>query len=168
MTYREFSTLRSYARTFARTEDDADELVLLAYRESLRLGARSTLRILVNYMRLCAKSIRYRSFLTLEEGGKSRLDAFSREKRYLSDAVADGLTLEGVIAADSADPFDDCVSAEFVASLSPRQSQVLSELMAGYSVREICRHLRVSSKTFEAVRASLRELAGKHLLAFSA
>ncbi|MCL5266959.1 MAG: LuxR C-terminal-related transcriptional regulator [Bacteroidetes bacterium] len=120
--------------------------------------------MLINYIRLCAKSICERSILAIDEAGKSRLDAFNREKRYLSDQIADNSTLENIIASDSTDPFDDYVSQEFVRSLNERERQVLSELTAGYSVREICNDLRMSSKTFEIVRASLQSKAGKHLL----
>ncbi len=163
MTNQEVTTLMSYARVFAHTEDDADELLLLAYQESLRLGARCTFALLVNYMRLCARSISDRSFLALDEAGKSRLDAFNRGKCYLSGPIVDDSTLEDTIASDSTDPFDDYVSQEFVHSLNEREKTVLSELTAGYSVREICKGLHLSSKTFERVRVSLREKAGKHL-----
>ncbi len=164
MTTQEFTTLMSYARVFAHTEDDADELLLLAYQESLRLGTRCTFALLVNYMRLCARSISDRSFLALDEAGKSRLDAFSKGKCYLSDPIVYDSTLENVIASDSSNPFDDYVSQEFVCSLNECEKKILSELTAGYSVREICKGLGMSSKTFEKVRTSLRLKAGKHLL----
>ncbi|MCL5021099.1 MAG: LuxR C-terminal-related transcriptional regulator, partial [Bacteroidetes bacterium] len=163
MTTQEFGTLKSYARLFAHTEDDSDELLLLAYQESLRLGSKCTLALLINYMRLCAKSIFDRSILALDEAGKSRLDAFNKGKLYLSDPIADDTTLEGIITADSADPFDDYVSQEFVCSLNDRERQLLSELTAGYSVREICKDLGISSKTFEKVRASLRSKVRSYL-----
>ena len=155
--------MKSYARFFAHTEDDADELLLLAYQESLRLSSGDKLALLVNYMRLCAKSICDRSFLALDQAGKSRLDAFNKRKCYLSDPIADDSTLENVISSDSTDPFDDYVSQEFVCSLNEHERQVLSELTAGYSVREICKHLRTSSKTFEKVRASLRSKVRSYL-----
>ncbi len=164
MTTQEFVTLKSYARFFAHTEDDADEILLLAYQESLRLGSKSTFALLINYMRLCAKSICDRSFLALDQAGKSRLDAFNKEKRYLSDPIADDLTLENVVASESTDPFDDYVSQEFVCSLNERERKVLSELTAGYSVREICKDLRMSSKTFEKIRASLQSKARSFLI----
>lgn len=164
MTTQEFVTLKSYARFFAHTEDDSDELLLLAYQESLRLGSKCTLALLINYMRLCAKSIFDRSILALDEAGKSRLDAFNKDRCYLSNPIMDDFTLENVIASDSTDPFDDYIAQEFVSSLNDRERQVLSELTAGYSVREICKELNMSSKTFEKVRASLRSKAGKHLL----
>ena len=164
MTNQEFTTLMSYARVFAHTEDDADELLLLAYQESLRLGTRCTFGLLVNYMRLCARSIRDRSILPLDETGKSRLDAFNRNKFSMSDPITDDFTLENVIASDSTDPFDDYVSQEFVCSLNDRERKVLSDLTAGYSVREICKDLRLSSKTFEKVRASLRSKARSFLI----
>ena len=164
MTNQEVTTLMSYARVFAHTEDDADELVLLAYREGLRLGTRCTFGLLINYMRLCARSISDRSFLALDEAGKSRLDAFNRGKCYLSGPIGDDSTLEDAIAPDSIDPFDDYVSQEFVHSLNEREKTVLSELTAGYSVREICKDLSISSKTFEKLRVSLQQKAGKHLL----
>lgn len=164
MTNQEVTTLMSYARVFAHTEDDADELLLLAYQEGLRLGTRCTFALLVNYMRLCARSITHRSILALDEAGKSRLDAFNRGKCYLSGPIVDDSTLEDTIASDSIDPFDDYVSQEFVHSLNEREKTVLSELTAGYSVREICKNRHLSSKTFEKVRASMARKAGKHLL----
>ena len=164
MTNQEVTTLMSYARVFAHTEDDADELLLLAYQEGLRLGTRCTFALLVNYMRLCARSISDRSFLPLNEAGKSRLDAFNRGKCCLSGPIGDDSMLEDAIASDSTDPFDDYVSQEFVHSLNEREKTVLSELTAGYSVREICKDLSISSKTFEKLRVSLQQKAGKHLL----
>ncbi len=83
MTTQEFSILKSYARTFAHTEDDADDLLLLAYQESLRLGVKCTMALLVNFIRLSAKSIAERSVLPLDEVGKSRLDAFNKEHSRL-------------------------------------------------------------------------------------
>ena len=164
MTAQEFSSLKSYARTFAHTEDDADDLLLLAYQESLRLGVKCTMALLVNFMRLSAKSILERSFLPLDEVGKSRLDAFNKEKVSLSSFNSDESNLEEVISSDSSNPFDDYVTNEFTSSLNERERNILSELTAGYSVREICSELHISSKTFESVRASLRAKAGKHLL----
>lgn len=164
MTAHEFVTLKSYARIFAHTEDDWDELLLLAYLEGIRLGKKCTLALLINYMRLCSKSINERSILALDEAGKSRFDAFNKEKCYLSNQISGDSTLENVIASDSSNPFDDYVSQEFICSLNERERKVLSELTAGYSAREICKHLHTSSKTFEKVRASLRSKAGKHLL----
>lgn len=165
MTTKEFSALKSYARIFAHTEDDADELLLLAYQESLRLGVKCTMALLVNFMRLCAKSISERSILPLDEVGKSRLDAFNKEKLSLSESISsdDDGTLEEVISSDSCDPFDDYVTNEFISALNEREGKVLSELVAGYSVREICSELRISSKTFECVRASLRTKARSYL-----
>ena len=164
MTTKEFVTLKSYARIFAHTEDDADELLLLAYQESLRLGSKCVLALLINYMRLSAKSICERSILPLDEVGKSRLDAFNKEKVSLSNSNSDDSNLEEVISSDSGNPFDDYVANKFTSLLSEREENVLSELVAGYSVREICAELRISSKTFEHVRATLRAKAGKHLL----
>ena len=164
MTAQEFSTLKSYARIFAHTEDDEDELLLLAYQESLRLGSNCPLALLINYMRLSAKSVCERSILPLDEVGKSRLDAFNKEKVSLSNSDPDDSNLEEVLSSDSSNPFDDYAANEFTSSLNEREEKVLSELVAGYSVREICSELHISSKTFENVRASLRTKAGKHLL----
>lgn len=164
MTAQELSTLKSYARIFVHTEDDEDELLLLAYQESLRLGSNCPLALLVNYMRLSAKSICERSILPLDEVGKSRLDAFNKEKLSLSESISDDGTLEEVIASESYDPFDDYVANEFTSSLNEREKNILSELTAGYSVREICSELHISSKTFENVRASLRTKARSFLI----
>ena len=164
MTAQEFSTLKSYARVFAHTEDDADDLLLLAYQESFRLGVECTFALLINYMRLTAKSICERSILPLDEVGKSRLDAFNKEKVSLSKSESDDSNLEEVLSSDSCNPFDDYVANEFTSSLNEREEKVLSELVAGYSVREICAELRISSKTFENVRASLRVKARSFLI----
>ncbi len=151
MTTREFVTLKSYARFSAHTEDDADELLLLAYQESLGLGSKCALALLINYMRLSAKSISGRSILPLEDVGKRRLEAFNKEILSLSEKDSDNQVLDEVIASDSCIPFDDYVAKEFTSSLNERERKVLSELVAGYSVREICKELRISSKTFENI-----------------
>ncbi len=102
--------------------------------------------------------------ILLEDAGKSRLDAFNKEKVSLSDRNLDNITLDEVITSDSCDPFDDYVGKESTSSLNEREEEVLSELVAGYSVREICSEIRISSKTFENIRSSLREKVGKHLV----
>ena len=111
MTNQEFTTLMSYARVFAHTEDDTDELLLLAYQESLRLGTRCRFALLVNYMRLCARGISDRSFLALDQAGKSRLDAFNKGKCYLSDAIA--ILSAG---ASRSDPFGTAAKATVLSS----------------------------------------------------
>jgi hypothetical protein len=164
MTTQEYVTLKSYARIFAQTADDADELLLLAYQESLRLGSKSTLALLINFMRLCSRSISERSILPLDEVGKSRFDVFNKEKVSLSNSNFDDSNLEEVISSDSSNPFDEYVANEFTSSLNEQEGKVLSELVAGYSVREICKDIHISSKTFEKIRSSLKVKAGKHLL----
>lgn len=98
--------------------------------------------MMLNYLQLCSKSISERSILALDEAGKSRLDAFNKEKCYLFDQVSDEVTLEGVIPSASTNPYDDYVFQEFVCSLNGRERNVLFELMAGYTVRETCKDLR--------------------------
>lgn len=169
MTAQEFSILKSYARTFAHTEDDADELLLLAYQESLRLGERCSIALLINFMRLTAKSINERSILPLDEVGKSGFDAFNKEKFFLSESICnDGLendgTLGDLISSDASNPFDEYVATEFVSSLNEGERNILSDIMAGYSVREICKKLHISSKTFENIRTHLRMKARSYLI----
>ena len=51
MSTQECHTLQRYAMKMLKDPDDRDELVLLAWQESIRLGHRSSMQLLVNYGR---------------------------------------------------------------------------------------------------------------------
>ena len=55
MSTQQFRTVRRYAIKMLKAPDDRDELVLLAWQESNRLGPRSSMPLLENFMKWRAR-----------------------------------------------------------------------------------------------------------------
>jgi hypothetical protein len=70
MSTQEFHTLQRYAMKMLNNPDDRDELVLLAWQESNRLGPKASMPLLVNYMKLRGRENK-RSVVGAHDGGKS-------------------------------------------------------------------------------------------------
>ncbi len=93
MSPQEFSTLKRYSMKYARDVDDQDDLVLQAWQESMRLGDRSSMPLLVNFMKLRGKE-RHRSFFGAKFGGKSIRDVWHYKPVSLNAPRDDGFTGE--------------------------------------------------------------------------
>ena len=75
MSTQDFHTLQRYAMKMLKDPDDRDELVLLAWQESNRLGPKSSIPLLVNYMKWRARENK-RSIVGVHDGGKSLQDVW--------------------------------------------------------------------------------------------
>jgi hypothetical protein len=162
MTNKEFQTLRRHAMKFARDPDDRDELVLLAWRESQRLGERSTIGLLVNHMRLLGKE-RKHSFLGAIMSGKSARDAMNRGVRSLSEPIAEGFTLADQVGTESYNPHGMLLVKEFETSLTEAEEEVAGEIVAGYTERESLDRLDLVQKDYRRTKYHVRRKAVMHL-----
>lgn len=165
MSPQDYSTLRRYSMKYSSDPDDQDELVIQAWLLSERLGAKSEMPLLVNFMKLRGKENSH-SILGRRLGGKSRMDVWYHNPVSLSKAVGDDrMATLGEFQADySADPFDVTVANQFEGSLPGFEHAVLNDFVAGYNVREICNRQNISPWLLKTARDALRRKALEQLI----
>jgi hypothetical protein len=162
MTSQEYWTLRRYAMKLVKDPDDRDELVLLAWQESNRLGSRSSIGLLVNYMKLIGRQCQH-SFLSATMSGKSRKDAMNRGVQFFSQPIADGLMVEEQLGTTGDNPFGLLLVKEFATSLTDAEEFVADDMVAGYTERESLDRLRMERKDYRRAKYHVRRKAVLHL-----
>jgi DNA-binding CsgD family transcriptional regulator len=164
MSTQEFHTLQRYAMKMARDPDDRDELVLLAWQESIRLGPKSSMPLLVNYMKWRARENK-RSIVGAHEGGKSLQDVWHHNPVSLDAVVAPGKkSLMDVVSSYDRDPLGLCVVSGFEDDLSEKQQVVAEQIVAGYTDKESALHLGLTIATLRMMKAEVRCKAIEHLV----
>ena len=163
MSPQEFSTLKRYAMKYASDEDDQDELVLQAYEEGLRLGAKRSMPLLVNFMKLRGRE-NNRSFVGSKSGGKSVRDVWHQQPVSLNTPVGRVGILANFIASYDNDPFGQCVVAGFEDDLSVTERGVVDQIVSGYTDREVAGYLHLSPSEVRRVKIAVRLKARKHLV----
>jgi len=148
----------------ARDPDDRDELVLLAWQESIRLGPKSSMPLLVNYMKWRARENK-RSIVGAHEGGKSLQDVWHHNPVSLDAVVAPGKkSLMDVVSSYDRDPLGLCVVSGFEDDLSEQQQVVAEQIVAGYTDKESSHHLGITVAAMRKTKAEVRQKAVEHLL----
>jgi hypothetical protein len=148
----------------ARDPDDRDELVLLAWQESNRLGPKSSIPLLVNYMKWRARENK-RSIVGAHDGGKSLQDVWHHNPVSLDAAVAPGKkSLMDVVSSYERDPLGLCVVSGFEDDLSEKQQMVAEQIVAGYTDMESSHQLGITVAAMRKTKAEVRQKAVEHLL----
>jgi hypothetical protein len=151
MSTQEFHTLQRYAMKMLNDPDDRDELVLLAWQESIRLGPRSSMPLLVNYMKWRARENK-RSIVGVHDGGKSLRDVWHHNPVSLdAQSGRDDTTLKEFVSSYDRDPFGQCVVSGFENDLSEKQQMVAEQIVAGYTDKESSRNLGLAIATLRAM-----------------
>lgn len=164
MSTQDFHTLQRYAMKMAKDPDDRDELVLLAWQESNRLGSKSSMPLLVNYMKLRARENK-RSIVGAHDGGKSLQDVWYHNPVSLDSTVGNANTaLSAFVSSYDRDPFGQCVVAGFEDDLSENQQMVAEQIVAGYTDNESALNLGLSVGTLRKMKAEIRQKAMEHLM----
>jgi RNA polymerase sigma factor (sigma-70 family) len=150
MTNREIIDLRKLAMKFIRDEDAVQEVLFEIIRQNL------TFPLAVNYIKLVAKGSAFK--LNAKKNGRKTLDALNRPTLSLetTPADADECTLEDIIPAPENNELD---INQFLETLTDEETQILTLMMEGYTVREICKILKISSKTHSKIIKSIRQKA---------
>jgi hypothetical protein len=163
MSNKEYYTLRRYAMKFANDPDDQNDLVLLAWQESNRLGAKASMPILVNFMKLRGRENK-RTIVGAKAGGKSIRDAWHQNPVSLSKPCNDGThTLGDFLASCAEDPYGLCLVSGFEEALNLRESEVAWEIVAGYTENEAVVRLGVGHEQFRRLKQVVREKAVEYL-----
>jgi DNA-binding CsgD family transcriptional regulator len=164
MSTQEFYTLQRYAMKMLKDPDDRDELVLLAWQESVRLGTKSSMPLLVNYMKWRARENK-RSIVGVHDGGKSLQDVWHHSPVSLDAAIGhDKTPLSAFVSSYDREPFGLCVVAGFEDDLSDEEQRVAEQIVAGYSVKESARNLGLHVGTVRKMKAEIRGKALEHLV----
>jgi DNA-binding CsgD family transcriptional regulator len=163
MSTQEFHTLQRYAMKMLKDPDDRDELVLLAWQESIRLGPKSSMPLLVNYMKWRARENK-RSIVGAHNGGKSLQDVWHHDPVSLDAAVGPGKkSLMDVVSSYDRDPFGRCVVSGFEDDLSDEEGRVAEQMVWGYTDKESAHNLGLDVETLRMMKAKVRCKAAKHL-----
>ncbi len=162
MSNKEYYTLRRYAMKFVNNEDDQNDLVLLAWQESIRLGAKASMPILVNFMKLRGRENK-RSIIGAKAGGKSIRDAWYQKPVSLSKPIEDGSTLMDFMTSSEYNPFGMTIVHELEEALTSDEQLVAGEIVAGYSEREAVDRLNIGHEHFRKLKQVVRNKALQHL-----
>ena len=164
MSTQEFHTLQRYAMKMAKDPDDRDELVLLAWRESIRLGSRSSMPLLVYFMKLRAKE-NSRSLVGAHAGGKSLQDVWHHDPVSLNAPVGSrGTPLGDFVSSYDRDPFGQCVVSGFEDDLSDEVMMVAEQIVSGYTDKESAKNLGLEVETVRSMKREVQQKAIEHLV----
>ena len=164
MSTQEFHTLQRYAMKMLKDPDDRDELVLLAWQESIRLGPRSSMPLLVNYMKWRARENK-RSIVGAHDGGKSLQDVWHYNPVSLdAQAGRDDTPLKEFVSSYDRDPFGQCVVSGFEEDLSEKQQMIAEQIVAGYTDKESAHNLGLEVGDVRMMKAEVRSKAIAHLM----
>jgi hypothetical protein len=164
MSTQEFHTLQRYAMKMLNDPDDRDELVLLAWKESIRLGPKSSMPLLVNYMKWRARENK-RSIVGAHDGGKSLQDVWHHNPVSLDTTVGDDKApLSAFVSSYDRDPFGLCVVVGFEDDLSEKQQMVAEQIVAGYTETESANNLGLTIAALRMMKAEVRCKAIEHLV----
>lgn len=142
MTAKELTNLRNFAMKIINDEDIVQDLLLKIIENNLNF------QLAINYIKLSAKgSIFY----------KKRKEALNYSVS-LSTAPADAenCTIEEITPTQEPDPEQNFEIQEFKETLSQIELHVLNLTLEGFTVREICKILKISSKTYSKIFKSIR------------
>jgi DNA-binding NarL/FixJ family response regulator len=152
MTAKEITQLRNLAMKLIRDEDAVQEVLFEIIRQNLSFS------LAVNYIRLTAQGSAFK--LNAKKNGRRTLDALNRPTLSLETTPADAeeCTLEDIIPALEKDPTLKIDLELFFETLNQRELEILNLILEGFSVREICKQLKISSKTYQKI-STIRQKA---------
>jgi RNA polymerase sigma factor (sigma-70 family) len=153
MTNREIIDLRKLAMKLIRDEDAVQEVLFEIIRQNL------TFQLAVNYIKLVAKGSAYK--LNAKHTGRRTLDALNHASIsiYSTPQEAEECTLADILPEVSEDAILNIDIDLFLKSLNPQEVRILNLILEGFSVREICKQLKISSKTYTRIISTIRQKA---------
>jgi len=165
MTQQTHNVLWHFTEKLTRDPDDRDELVLMAWKESQKLGTRANVPLMINIMKLRAREMKTRCALGSAISGKSTRDAWNHERVSLNKPVGgvERFTLEETLGTYYWNPLSVCIMNEFADALPKAERAVMDCIIAGYSEAETTRRLGISKYDYRAVKQKVKEKALKYL-----
>ena len=154
MTQKEWNDLRRLALKLTNDEDITQELLF----EIIKLNL--SFPLAVNYVKLCLRGSAYR--LNAKQNGKRKKDALNHSRISLETTPtdADECTIIEIIEDTTAiNPQSVIELSEFIETLTDEEKMILNLINDGFTIREICKHLKISSKTVSKILKSIRQKA---------
>jgi DNA-binding NarL/FixJ family response regulator len=154
MTNREIIDLRKLAMKLIRDEDAVQEVLFEIIRQNL------TFKLAVNYIKLVAKGSAYK--LNAKHTGRKTLDALNQKTISLEGTPVDAeecTIIEIIKDTTTINPQIEIELSEFFEILTDTEREILNMVLEGFTVREICKLKRISSKTYSKILSSIRKKA---------
>jgi hypothetical protein len=132
----------------------------MAYVQGQRMGKKCTPGLMKSVMHFRSKELSRRSAFPAREMGKRTLDAWNHPERVYLDRpgiVADFLLSE------KATPFDHTVVNDFLGALTTEEQDVLDDMNAGFSKKEISKRNSIDNNRLITLRQSIQQKAVAYL-----
>jgi DNA-binding NarL/FixJ family response regulator len=157
MTQQELIALRSFILNAIKDEDTTQELLFEIVRQNLSFP------LAVNYVKLCLRGSAYR--LNAKHNGKRKKDALNHSRISLNEETQnaqDCTILEIIENTTAINPQSVIELSEFIEMLTDEEKMILNLINDGFTIREICKHLKISSKTVSKILKSIRVKASTY------
>lgn len=166
MSEQEYETLWHYSERFTRDPLQRSELITMAWQEGERLGNRCSSGLMKSHMHFRSKELFKRSAFPLDEVGKKKSDVFNHPKVSIDAPVnsEDHDTLAEFLLPMKTTPLDVCITNNFLESLNDSERDLLENLSAGYTVKEILARQHITNPQFKSYRKALQEKAVEYLM----
>ena len=161
-----YDALWHYSEKFTRDPDLRQDLVLMAYQQDKRFGEKSEIRLLKHFMKYRSLEVSTRNSLGKSVGGKSKRDAYSRERVSIFKRVCDGqeFCLAEMLTCVDRDPFASTVVDQFECSLSSDEHTVCDGMLGGYPAKDVKAKLGIDHGRYQELRNAVKEKALEYLM----
>ena len=167
MTQQLYDHLWHYTEQFTRDPLQRSELLTMAWKEGERLGERSTPGLMKSHMHFRNKELNKRSAFPAKEVGKRTIDAYNRPNRvHLEQPLSSGeeRTIGDVVLNTYTTPLDFVITNDFLSSLSESEMNILEDLSAGYTAKEIKERNHIDNSRLKTLRHDLAAKAVAYLM----
>lgn len=144
MTAKELNQVRNFAIKLIRDEDIAQDLLIHIIENNLNLA------LAINYIKLSAKGSAFY---------KKKKSALNHSISLNTAPTEEECTIEEIIPANEPSPAQNFEIDEFKSTLTQKELEILTLTQEGFTVREICKTLKISSKTYSKILKSIRQKA---------
>ncbi|MEI7906852.1 MAG: hypothetical protein WCI84_05790 [Bacteroidota bacterium] len=166
MTQALYENLYHYTEQFSRDPLQRSELLTMAYVQGKKLGDRCTPGLMKSVMHFRAKELNIRSAFPADEMGKSQKDAWNKPERVYLDkprAKGEDQTIGDVVLNTYTTPLDFTITNDFLESLNDSERDLLEDLSAGFTAKEIAQRHHVTPSRLKSLRHDLEAKAVEYL-----
>jgi hypothetical protein len=167
MSEQEYEILWHYSEQFSRDKIQRSELVTFAFMQEKKLGEKCSIGLQKSIMHFRSKELNIRSAFPVGEVGKSQKDAWNKPERVYLDkprSKDDDQTIGDVVLNTYTTPIDFAITNDFLGSLSEQESDILNDLSAGYTKKEIMKRQQISNSLLKSFRTTLASKAVAYLV----
>jgi hypothetical protein len=167
MSEQEYQILWHYSEQFSRDKIQRSELVTFAFMQEKKLGEKCSIGLQKSIMHFRSKELDIRSVFPADEMGKSQKDAWNKPERvYLDRPRSKEVvnTIGDMVLNTRTNPLDIAITNDFLGCLSEQESDILNDLSAGYTMKEIMNRQRISNSLLKSIRSGIASKAIIYLI----